>query len=84
MNPVDYSLLRSLTARRLEKALTREGFRIARQRGSHRRYSHPDGRRVTVPFSSAGETFLPKTLKSIIERQAHWTEADLQRLGLLK
>lgn len=54
MNPVDYSLLRSLTARRLEKALTREGFRIARQRGSHRRYSHPDGRRVTVPLLVRG------------------------------
>jgi hypothetical protein len=39
---------------------------------------------VTVPFSSPGATFLLKTLKSIIEKQARWTEEDLQQLDLLK
>lgn len=52
MNPIDYSRLRSLTARELVAALQRDGFIPARQRGSHHRYEHPDGRKVTVPFSS--------------------------------
>src|SRR5437762_1713731 len=79
--PVDYSRLRSLTARELAAALLRDGFSLARQRGSHRRYSHRDGRRVTIPFHSQGGTFVPKTLRSIVEEQAHWTEEDLRRLG---
>jgi predicted RNA binding protein YcfA (HicA-like mRNA interferase family) len=81
---MDYSRLRSLTARELTSALVRDGFRLVRHRGSHHRYQHSDGRKVTVPFSSPGDTFLLKTLQSIIERQAGWTEDDLRRLGLLK
>jgi predicted RNA binding protein YcfA (HicA-like mRNA interferase family) len=30
--------------------LERLGFVEVRQRGSHRQYRHPDGRRTTVPF----------------------------------
>jgi predicted RNA binding protein YcfA (HicA-like mRNA interferase family) len=59
-----------------------KGF-FVRQRGSHRRYAHPDGRRVTVPFTRSGETFAAGTLKSIIELQAKWSGEDLQRMGLL-
>ena len=81
---MDYSRLRSLTARELTAALVRGGFRLVRQRGSHHRYQHSDGRKVTVPFSSPGDTFLLKTLQSIVERQAGWTEDDLRRLDVLK
>ncbi|MBI3089139.1 MAG: type II toxin-antitoxin system HicA family toxin [Candidatus Tectomicrobia bacterium] len=52
----DYARLRTLTARQLIGALTQDGFRFVRQRGSHHRYRHPDGRRVTVPFTRRGET----------------------------
>ena len=83
MNGVDYSRLRSLTAREIVAALQRDGFTLTRQRGSHHRYTHPDGRKVTVPFSSPDETFLLKTLRSIIEQQARWSAPDLQRLGLI-
>ena len=79
----DYSRLRSLTARQLTRALLRDGFSLTRQTGSHQRYRHPDGRRVTVPFHKGSATFLPKTLRTIIEAQARWTEHDLKRLGLL-
>jgi predicted RNA binding protein YcfA (HicA-like mRNA interferase family) len=79
---IDYGLLRMLTARRLIAALRRDGFVLDRQAGAHRHYRHPDGRRVTVSFHHAGQTFAPKTLRSMLERQARWTEADLQRLGL--
>jgi predicted RNA binding protein YcfA (HicA-like mRNA interferase family) len=82
--PVDYSKLRSLTAREMAAALLRDGFWLKTQRGGHQRYQHPDGRRVTLPYHSPGSTFVPKTLRSIVEEQARWTEADLLRLGLVK
>jgi predicted RNA binding protein YcfA (HicA-like mRNA interferase family) len=78
MNRIDYSKLRSLTAREL----IRDGFYLDRQSGSHQQYYHPDGRRVTVSFHSLDNTFRPKTLKSMIEKQAKWTEQDLIRLNI--
>lgn len=80
---IDWSKLRTLTARELTRALIRDGFSMTRQVGSHQRYRHPDGRRVTVSFHHASDTFPPKTLKKMIEAQARWTEADLKRLDLL-
>ena len=83
--PIDYSLLRNLTARELTRALRRDGFFLDRQRGSHRQYRHPDDRRrVTVSYHRSGATFAVKTLKTMIEVQAEWTEVDLVRLGILK
>jgi hypothetical protein len=38
---------------------------------------------VTVSFHHSRDTFPPKTLRSMIETQARWTEADLARLSLL-
>ena len=35
MTEIDYRRLRSVTARRLITALLREGFTLARQKGSH-------------------------------------------------
>ena len=84
VSQVDYSRLRSLTIRELTRALLNEGFSLIRQRGSHRRYGHDDGRRVTIPFTRSGDTFARGTLKSIIELQAKWTVEDLIRLGLLR
>lgn len=81
---LDWSVLRSLTARELIGALSRDGFSLRSQAGSHQRYRHPDGRRVTVSFHRPGDTFPPKTLRRMIEDQAQWTEADLRRLGLLR
>jgi len=68
----------------LIKALSKEGFIFTRQRGSHHRYHHPDGRRVTVPFTRSGDIFAIGTLSSIIEKQARWSEEDLKRLNLLR
>ena len=47
---IDYTKLRNLTAREIINALIRDGFYLRNQRGSHQRYYHPDGRRVTVSF----------------------------------
>jgi predicted RNA binding protein YcfA (HicA-like mRNA interferase family) len=81
---VDYGRLKSLSARRIVSALKRDGFVLDRQTGGHRHYLHPDGRRVTVTFHHPGQSFAPKTLKSMIELQARWSEADLRRLKLIK
>jgi predicted RNA binding protein YcfA (HicA-like mRNA interferase family) len=59
---IDYRRLRSLTARELIGALTRDGFYFVRQRGSHQRYRHADGRRVTMAPHALGYTFSEKWL----------------------
>jgi predicted RNA binding protein YcfA (HicA-like mRNA interferase family) len=81
---VNYALLRKLTAREIISALIRDGFAFDRGSGSHQIYYHPDGRRVTVTFHAPGDTFTPKTLKSMIEMEARWTEEDLKRLKLIR
>jgi predicted RNA binding protein YcfA (HicA-like mRNA interferase family) len=80
---LDYSRLRSLTAREIISALIRDGFSLDRQSGAHRLYRHPDGRRVTISFHRSGETFGLGTLRSMLESQARWGEDDLSRLHLL-
>jgi predicted RNA binding protein YcfA (HicA-like mRNA interferase family) len=81
---INYSHLRSLTARELISALARDAFALDRQAGAHQLYLHPDGRRVTVSFHRPGETFEIKTLRTMIELQAHWTAEDLKRLKLIR
>lgn len=81
--PIDYRQLRTLTAREIISALVRDGFLLDRQAGSYQLYRHGDGRRVTVTFHRPGQTFAPKTLKSMIELQARWNDLDLKRLKLI-
>jgi predicted RNA binding protein YcfA (HicA-like mRNA interferase family) len=80
---VDYRALRSLTAREMIAALKRDGSQFVRQTGSHQRFRHVDGRRITVAPHGGGDTFSIETLQSIVESQARWVEADLKRLGLV-
>jgi predicted RNA binding protein YcfA (HicA-like mRNA interferase family) len=80
---LNYALLRNLTAREVISALIRDGFALDRGRGSHQIFYHPDGRRVSVTFFAPGQTFTLKTLKSMIETEARWTEEDLKRLKLI-
>jgi len=44
--------------------LNRLGFAEARQRGSHKQFHHPDGRRTTVPVHS-GRDVSPILLRRI-------------------
>jgi len=83
MSKIDYSRLRSLTVRELISSLEKEGFKLERVKGAHHQYRHPDGRRVTVSYHKGSDTFTPKTLRSMIEKQAKWTEDDLERLKLI-
>jgi predicted RNA binding protein YcfA (HicA-like mRNA interferase family) len=81
---LNYAQPRAVTAREIVSALPRDGFALDRQAGSHRHYLHPDGQRVTVGYHAPGETFRLKTLKSMLEIQAHWNEDDLRRLRLIQ
>lgn len=83
MSGIDYSRLRSLTARELLSALVRDGFHLDRKSGSHYQFRHPDKGRVTLSFHHSRDTFPPKTLRSIIQ-DAGWREEDLKRLKILK
>jgi len=38
-----------ISAKELIKFLTSLGFVFIRQKGSHQRYKHPDGRAITIP-----------------------------------
>ena len=82
--PIDWTELHSVTGRKLTTALLRDGFELRSQRGSHQRYQHADGRKVTVAFHHLSDTFKRKTLRAMIQDQAQWTEDDLKRLGLVK
>ncbi|PKB64113.1 MAG: hypothetical protein BZY80_03835 [SAR202 cluster bacterium Io17-Chloro-G2] len=75
--------LHSITAREIINSLYRDGFVLRNSAGSHQRFRHPDGRRVTVTFHSPGQTFGLGLLQRMFRDQAHWTEEDLRRLGLL-
>jgi len=44
--------------------LERLGFQEVRQKGSHKRFQHPDGRRTNVPFH-AGRDISPILLRQI-------------------
>lgn len=72
---------RGVTARLLVRALQAEGFRLARTRGSHRIFRHPDGRRVVVAYHGLGNTFPVAAVKAMLS-DVGWTEEDLRRLGL--
>ena len=55
-----------LEARELVRTLERAGFQDVRQRGSHLRMKHPDGRVVTVPVhrgQDVGRGLLRKILR---------------------
>ena len=84
MSELDWTRLRGLAAREIVTALIRDGFSLRSTGSAHQRYRHPDGRRVTVSFHGPGDTFAPKTLRSMIELQARWSEEDLRRLKLIK
>jgi predicted RNA binding protein YcfA (HicA-like mRNA interferase family) len=82
MSEIDFSRLRSLSARQIIRALRRDGFELIRQKGSHQHYYHNDGRLVTVSYHRSGDTFSIRLLRIMLQEQASWTEEDLRRLGL--
>jgi predicted RNA binding protein YcfA (HicA-like mRNA interferase family) len=81
--PIEWSKIRGISAKALTNALIKDDFYLKAQKGSHHRYYHPDGRRVTVAYHYPNETFCLKTLKAMIEEQTRWSDEDLRRLNLM-
>jgi predicted RNA binding protein YcfA (HicA-like mRNA interferase family) len=48
--------------------LRRDGWRLARQRGSHRQYAHPTKPGVVTVSGSPSSDLHPKTLASILRQ----------------
>jgi predicted RNA binding protein YcfA (HicA-like mRNA interferase family) len=64
-----------LKATELIKALQKAGFERIRQKGSHVRMRHPDGRVVTVPVH--GNQEIGRGLLRKILRDIDWSNDDL-------
>jgi len=56
--------VRVLKPNQVVRALETLGFVEVRQRGSHKQFRHPDGRRTTVPYHK-GRDISPKLLRMI-------------------
>lgn len=67
-----------LRPREVIAILTALGFREVRQRGSHKRFRHPDGRRVTVPVHGSSDT--PPSILRLIARQAGLSVEEFKAL----
>lgn len=60
--------LSPISASKLIKILAKEGFLKVRQKGSHARLEHPDGRKTSVPIhtgESVGVGLLRKILRDV-------------------
>ena len=66
-----------LTSREVIAILERMGFEELRQRGSHKQFRHPDGRRTTVPVHG-GRDIAPLLLRLII-KDTHVTPEEFLR-----
>lgn len=72
------SRLPVLRASELLQALKKAGFEVVRQRGSHARLRHPDGRVVTVPVHQSQD--IGRGLLRKILRDAELSPDELQEL----
>ncbi|MBI4065095.1 type II toxin-antitoxin system HicA family toxin [Candidatus Gottesmanbacteria bacterium] len=70
--------LSPIRGRDLIAILVHEGFRVVRQKGSHVRLEHPDGRKTSVPVH-AGESVRIGLLRKIL-RDANITPEAFNNL----
>ena len=68
----------SATARQFRKVAKKLGFTKSRQTGSHERWTHPDGRTVTIPIHGGQEIGPPLFFK--ILRQLGVSLEEFQNL----
>ena len=69
----------SATARDFQRVARLLGFILKRQKGSHERWNHPDGRAVTIPIHS-GQEIGPPLFGKIILKQLGITLDEFQKL----
>ena len=67
-----------LTAKELIKTLTKMGFKIDHQKGSHVILKHPDGRSTVVPMH-AGETIDRGLLLKIVKKDLSIEREEFMR-----
>ena len=72
------SRLPGVTGQEIVRALSRVGFEVVRQRGSHLFLKHADGRSTVVPIHS-GETLGPGILSKIL-RDVDLTREEFRKL----
>jgi predicted RNA binding protein YcfA (HicA-like mRNA interferase family) len=65
-------------AKDLQKVAKKLGFQVVRQRGSHARWKHPDGRATTIPVH--GNSDIGSWLFHEILRQLGITEENFREL----
>ena len=65
-------------AKELERVAKKLGFNKARQKGSHARWKHPDGRATTIPIHGKAE--IGSWLFQAILKQMGITEEEFNRL----
>ena len=65
-------------ARDLQKVARKLGFQIVRQKGSHARWKHPDGRATTIPIH--GNSEIGSWLFHEILQQLGISEEDFRKL----
>jgi predicted RNA binding protein YcfA (HicA-like mRNA interferase family) len=68
----------SATAREFQRAALALGFVRRRQTGSHERWTHGDGRSVTIPLHSGREIGPPLFFKLL--RQLNLSQEEFDRL----
>lgn len=68
-----------LSSKELAKILEKLGFEQTRQRGSHIRFVHPDGRKTTVP-SHSGIEIGPGLLNKIIKKDLLISREEFEKL----
>ncbi len=73
------SKLPVIDAKTLEKILVKLGFRIIRQKGSHRFYRHDDGRYTTIPHHGSDDLGRP-LIREILKQVELSNEEYLQIL----
>ncbi len=64
-----------ISAKDLIKFLRSKGFEFVRQKGSHHRYKHPDGRAITIPVH--GKNILKRGLLNGILNELRIDVQDL-------
>ena len=78
-----WSQLKNKTANDLIRALERDAFQLDEQVRTERVYRHPNGRRVSIHYHTGSACYRPGLLKALLEAIG-WSEADMQRLKLIK
>ena len=56
------------TVREVIRMLERDGWELARTRGSHRQYRHPDKPGLVTVAGKPGDELAPGTFKSILKQ----------------